>query len=210
MRISPTRLLLLLLLPALASCGLFEELYGDPRAEAQAGLSSVVIEVPLSFPIVLGDTGFALPPAADIDTTTEFWFPPIYVGTEALREAAERDVPPAVLERIERIELVGVGVQALENTLSTDLLPMEFRIGAPSDSFEQALVAALLPRIEARDTTAAEAEINEDNQEAVGEQLATLSLGAGLQPGILLDPADTPTGRATLEIVLRLRVVPRI
>jgi hypothetical protein len=126
---------------------------------------------------------------------------PIPVDIEALdptgKVAEYRD-------RIKGIEISAITANVTSNTFPVAVQPIEIRVGEPSDSFENATIAATLPEVAAGATPSAQnAVIDASKRESVGNVLQSLTFRMGARTSILVPEGSPPEGGS---VSMKLRV----
>lgn len=208
-RVSRLLLLCAALPLALASC---DELLGEDFGTITYPLE---YEIPVNFPI-------AYPPLAtlqQLQNDGEDRYPiQFYVPVDLSGQTSWLTGSNVVDE----VRIVGVTMEIAENTMTTPIEPVEFRVGDGSgqeftvpgtrnDSFEGALQVAVTPLIELQAppfTGTQAAEIVSANTTAAATRIAELDFGVGLGTELVIPAGELPEGgRANARFTLELQFV---
>lgn len=187
----------------LASCAVFEELYGNP-ASAVINVANIPdIEVPLPLRIALDGPAGEL--WTDAEPGTRLSLPEISVEHDLRAQVAQY----VSVDRIDRIDAVGLHRRCDANTLNVTLDAMTVRVGGIGDGWLDALDAARIGQLLPRNIGETEGTIIDGNRAAVSERLTSLQISLGVQPEVIVGQ-NPPDGRAECRLVLSLRVTPRL
>ena len=219
----PTTLLIaasLALAPFASGCDFIEEFWGSPD-ELSTVRIPVTFTLPERLPIAMPDavTVAAMPVDANgnrfLATCTtaspdplDPCLPPVYVGDMNLAELDETGQLASAEGTIDSIEISGVTLNVLENTMNVEMQPIEIRIGGPVADYFTALAAANTPIVPAGTTGPVEGSAVEANRAAVGQELGDFEFGMGMGTTLLIPGDVEPNGgTAQAEVVLSLVIV---
>lgn len=187
-----------LLTVPMSGCSFFDE------ASDVFGINiPITIPIPVPLPIVYPSVDQLDGVPTGVNGSRTWEIPAVYASNINLS-----DYSPSISGNsiIDSIEITSVTLKVNNNTLEVPIEPIEIRVGDGGGTYETALPAARTAQLAAGFTGEHVAVAIPENQAAVGDILAGLNFGIGMQTQLVI-PADFPGGgQATVQLELKLRV----
>lgn len=198
-RLAPIVALLAL---AISSC----ELFGDPN-EALILDVPVSVTLPQALPILYPSSSQIADLPVGSDGRRVYELPPAYV-TDLDVVALDPSVAE-IADRIEGVEIAGVDVTIVANSLDVPIEPIEIRVGEAGQPWASALPAAVTDTLPVGFEGETQASIVADNRSMVAEELGTLRFGMGVGTYFVIPEGELPSGgranaRFTVRIILKV------
>lgn len=194
-------LVLLSLLLPLSSCGLFEELYGNPISEVTS-MAIIPLDVPLPQPVTIAFPSLNFDDLPLDPETGRVRFSPVYQHIDLAAKVEQ--ALSRVGASLKSVKLIGIKIDIEDNQLTRDADPLVIQIGSANQSQDEAPDVGQTPLFTPDMRGDHEGEVFDSAEEA----LTSLDFHVGLATTI--DPNNPPGGVIRFNLTLRVEIRPEL